>query len=120
MILTEVLFVSPETPRVLMLDRFKDEDPEVLAQGYAKTFPDIIYFLADLVITGGKEDEEPWPEISWTNWYGKMVTSNTYAYYHADGRGLIEIARLTEGELKWWLNTQKSAILFVIEEDHRG
>lgn len=113
MILQEVLLVSPETPRVLMLDRFPDEDPELLAQGYAQTFPDVIYFLVDLAITA--EKPEDWPEIKWINWYGKVIADNLYAWYDIGENGLTEKTRLTEDEIKWFLNTNSNSILFVYD-----
>lgn len=118
MILHEVLYVTPSSPRILMLDRFKDEDPELIAQVQAQNFPEAIYFVAELIIENAKEDEN-WPDIKWTNWYGKVVSDNTFAFYplHNGSRGLAEKIMLTEAEVKWFLNSHPSSILFIYEEE---
>lgn len=115
MILHEVLYVTPSSPRILMLDRFKDEDPELLAQVQAARWTEVIYFMVDLIIEGIDEGED-WPDIQWMNWYGKIVTSNVYAFYSVPG-GFVDVLRLTEDEIKWFLNSKQSAILFIHEKE---
>ena len=114
MIIKEVCFVTPSSPAVIMVGRRRDEDPTLLAREQAEAFTDTIYFEIELLVEGTTEEDD-WPDLTWMNWYGKMVTSNLYACYDVPGN-LVEQCRFTENELKWFLNTNSNTILFLIGE----